>query len=211
MATEHAAETPESNMRETSLVDPVVMNQRQVDVAEQQHVSRDPGMLRRQRIRPHFPRNGPWREVLLLAGRLNLPRHIMCSSNVIHTVLWHALPHGAPRDWAPPQLGQVQMKPRHVSIHVTLDQYPIVHATTRLTLTEPLLCRHAHLFKFLLTPPHVANDRRRPLLNQRRQLRKGNMRFRHITHVHYRNVVKILIYATTIWDQHSHTARVSAL
>ena len=44
----------ESNMRETSLVDPVVMNQRQADVAEQQHISRVPGVLRRQRIRPTF-------------------------------------------------------------------------------------------------------------------------------------------------------------
>ena len=115
------------------------------------------------------------------AGQLDFPRNIMCPSNVIHAVLGRTLPNGAPRHWAPPQLGQVQMKSRHVPIHITLNPYPTVHTTTRLTLTEnPAWPLHAS--------PYVTNDRRWPLLAQCREFRNGNRRFRHISHVHNHNV-----------------------
>ena len=142
----------------------VVVNQRQVDVAKQEYVRRNSGVLSRQRIRPHLPGNCPWRKILLQAGRLDLPRNIMSAAQVIHAVLRRALPDGTPRHWALPQLGQVQMIARHVSIHVTLYQAPTVNTAAWSTLTEILFSHRPHLFQFLLTPPHVSDDRRGPLL-----------------------------------------------
>ena len=147
-----------------------------------------------QRVRPHLPRNHPRRKILLQAGRLDLPRNIMHPANVIHTVLGRALPDSAPRHWAPPQLGQIQMKPCHIPIHITFDKYSTIHATTRPTLTETLFSRHTHLLQLLLTP----------LLPQRRQFRNRNRRFRHISHVYYRNVMTILVHATSPGPELAH-------
>ena len=119
----------------------------------------------RERIRPHLSRNCPWWKILLQAGRLDLPRHIMGSPNVVHTVLRRALPHSVPRHWAPPQLGQVQVISRHVPIHITLDEDATKRTTRWTTLPVPRLSRCAHLVQLPLMQPHVVNDRRRPLLD----------------------------------------------
>ena len=126
-------------MREPTLVYPVMMYQRQVDVTEQQYVRRDSRVLLFQGIRPHLTSNCPRWKKLLKAGRPNVPRNIMRPTNMIHTILWRAFPHCAPRHWTPPQLCQVQVKLCHMSIHVALNPRAAVTTTTRPSLTESLL------------------------------------------------------------------------
>ena len=126
------------------LMHPVMMYQRQVDVTEQQYVRRDSRVMLFHGIRPHLTSNCPrWNE-LLEAGRLNVPRNITCPPNMIHTILWCALPHCAPRHWTPPQLCQVQMKLCHMPIHVALNPCAAVNTTAWPSLTESLLGFRTH-------------------------------------------------------------------
>ena len=131
-------------MREATPVYPVMMYQRQVDVTEQQYVRRDSRVLLFQGIRPHLTSNCPRWQELFKAGRLNVPRNIMHPPHMIHTVLWRAFPHCAPRHWTPPQLCQVQVKLCHLSIHVALNPCATVNTTTRPSLTESLLRFSTH-------------------------------------------------------------------
>ena len=125
-------------MQPPTLVYPVMMYQRQVDLTEQQYVRRDSRVLLFQGIRPHLTSNCPRWKKLLKAGPRMFPRNIMRPANMIHTILWRAFPHCAPRHWTPPQLCQVQVKLCHMSIHVALNPCAAV-TTTRPSLTESLL------------------------------------------------------------------------
>ena len=84
-----------------------------------------------QGIRPPLTSNCPRGNELLDTGRLNVPRNIVHPPNMIHTILWHALPHCAPGHWAPPQLCQVQVKLCHMPIHVALGPCAAVNSTNR--------------------------------------------------------------------------------
>ena len=88
-------------MWEPTLVYPVMMYQRQVDVTEQQYVRRDSRMLLFQGNRPHLTSNCPRWKKLLKAGRLNVPMDIMRPPNMIHIIMWRAFPHCALRHWTP--------------------------------------------------------------------------------------------------------------
>ena len=90
---------PEGNVREPALVNPIVVSQRKMDIAKQENVSRYPGMIGHQRIRPHLVPNCLRGDKLLKTGRLNVPWHIMRPPpppppppNMIHAVLWRTLP-----------------------------------------------------------------------------------------------------------------------
>ena len=51
---------------------------------------------------------------------------VVCPPDVVHTVLWRALPHGAPGHRAPPQLAQIQMICSHMSVHITHNPFSTV-------------------------------------------------------------------------------------
>ena len=104
-------------MGKSPLVHPVVVYQRQADIAEQQNVIGYPGVSRRQRVCIHLAFNRPRRSDVL-----DLFRHLVGSANVVHQVLWRALPDVTPRHWAPPQLSQIQVAACHMPMHIAPDQ-----------------------------------------------------------------------------------------
>ena len=101
---------------------PVMVYQRQADIAKQQNVIRDPGVSRRQRFHIHLACNHPRRDKRLQSDVLDPLQHIVGVTNMVHQVLWRALPGGTPRHWAPPQLSQIQVAACHMPKHIAPDQ-----------------------------------------------------------------------------------------
>ena len=50
-------------------------------------------------ISPNLTPNSPGRKEPVDAGGLKIRRDIVCSLDMVHAILWRALPHGAPRHW----------------------------------------------------------------------------------------------------------------
>ena len=88
---------------------------------------------------------------------LDLLRHLVGSANVVHQVLWRALPDGTPQHWAPPQLSQIQVTACHMPIHITPDQGATKLTRRRLFLSVLHPGCLAHLLQLRLSPPHVVN------------------------------------------------------
>ena len=109
-------------MREPTLVHPILMSQRKVDIAKQEQVSRYPGIMGLERIRPSLALSRPWVNKLLQTGRFNVPWYIMRPPDMIHAILWRAIPHCAPGHRAPPQLGYLATW-RYMSHLIHLLQY----------------------------------------------------------------------------------------
>ena len=184
------------------------MYQRQVDVTEQQNVHRASRVLLFQGIRPHLTSNCPRRKKLFKAGRLNVPRNIMRPPNMIHTILWRAFAHCAPRHWTPPQLCQVQVELSHMSIHVALHPCAAVNTTTRPSLTESLLGFRTHPLEFLLEPhhdlrPQVATADEATTIPV---LKRTTPAHAHVDNCH---IMKILIQTPRIQNQNTYTADIS--
>ena len=85
--------------------------------------------------------------------------------NMIHTILWVALPHRTPGHWAPPQLCQV--------IHVALDYPTTIHTRTLVGLPKTFIGVGPHHLQILLKPHPVTKYRRWPQLAEYRQLGGG--------------------------------------
>ena len=158
-------------MGNAPLVYPVVMCQRQADIAKQQNVIRYPGVTRRQRVHIHLLCHCPRRYERFQLDVLDFLRHSVGSTNMVHQILWRTLPDGTPRHRAPPQLSQIQVAACHMPVHIAPD-----HGAAKLTrrrLFLPVLHpgRLFHLLQLWLSPPHVRNHRRRPSARQLRQLR----------------------------------------
>ena len=132
-------------MGKAPLVYSVVVHQRQADIAEQQDVIGDTGVSRRQRVCVHLVCNCPRREKRLQADILDLPQHTVGSANMVHQVLWRALPDGTPRYQAPPQLSQIQVAACHMPIHIAPDQSATKFTRRLLFLSVLYFRRLAHL------------------------------------------------------------------
>ena len=110
-------------------------------------------------IRPNLVLDSPRREKLLQASRLNVPQHIVCPPDVIHTVPWRALLYGAPGHRAPPQLAQFQMMCRHISVHITLNQFPTGGTIPLPGIMESFVGRSTHIIQVLLERHHIPEHR----------------------------------------------------
>ena len=139
------------------------MHRLEINVAEQQDVSGHPRMAGFEGIRPNLVLDSPRWEKFLQTSRLDVPRHIVFPPDVVHTVLWRALPHGAPGHRAPPQLAQIQMICSHMSVHITLNPFSTVGTIPRPGITESFLGCRMHRIQVLLEPHHIPEHRHWPL------------------------------------------------
>ena len=169
-------------------------------------------MSRRQRVCVHLACNCPRREKLFQADILDLPRHIGSSANMVHQILWHALPDGTPRHWVPPQLSQFQVAACQMPIHIAPDQGATKRTRRRLFLSIFHFRRLAHLLPTpVVATAYMVNHRRRPFVYQIRQPRHGDMGLRQITHVHNSHIMKVLVQTPAVRNKHSNAKGVSPL
>ena len=131
------------------------MGKREVNVAEQQDVCGHPQMAGFEGVHPSLALHSPRREKLLQTSRLDVQRHVVRPPDMVHAVLWRALPHGAPGHRTPPQLAQIQMICSHMSLHITLNPLPTVGTIPRPGITESFLGRRMHRIQVLLEPHHT--------------------------------------------------------
>ena len=141
-------------------------------------------------IRPNLAPDSPWWENLFQASRLDIRRHIVCPPDVVHTVLWRALPHGTPRHRAPPQLAQIQMICRYMAVHITLYPLPTVRTISRPGVWESFLGRRTHIIQFVLEPHHIPEYSHWPLEPNQGKVVQGHRRLWQVLHIHDSYVVK---------------------
>ena len=192
-------------MGEAPLVYPVMVYQRQADIAEQQNVIRDPGVSRRQRFRIHLASNRPWRDKRLQSDVLDPLRHIVGVANMVHQVLWRALPGGTPRHWAPPQLSQLQVAACHMPKHIAPDQYatkvarrrlflPVLYSALRISSSSG--CRH-HMW-LITAGGHLF-------------VKSDSSMMETWDSAYHSHIVNILVQTSAVRNKHSNAMRVPSL
>ena len=160
--------------RQPTFEDPVMMRQREVYLAEQQHVSGHPRMAGFEGIRPSLALDRPWREEFLKTSRFNVPRYIVCPPGGDP-----CSPVVCPSTQCSRTPGTATTGPNPNDMLPHVCTYSILSISHRRNnspagITEWSLGRRTHTVQVLLEPHHTPEYRHWPLQPQLREISRDN-------------------------------------
>ena len=145
----------QGRMCRTRTKHPVMVHQLRTILTKQHRLRRNTRDLRFKRLVPCRSCHCPRRKPAPYVSRLNQVRHRMFLLDMIDTVLWSALPLGAPRHRALPQLGQVKVKAGYMLCHIMFYVRATIRATPSPCTTKVLFARVTQQLQFHLIPGHI--------------------------------------------------------